>query len=247
MFEYLDFYDIYEAFFDLNIRFQNLLTHLHLPININLSLKSKTNFQFCYKNILIPHQHRIKSLHLSNLFIIQHIFSSSINNPLVFTRLEKLTLHNIISTLLEQVLTHFSSSSYLISLDIICIDIVHDKRNLYHQILRLPALKFCQLLCERDVSHESLPIATNQYSPIEHLVIKHHLEFNEVNALLSYVPGLRRLSLNYSSGTEIVSSSIVLNHLTHAYLNISDFTFHQVESMMRNLFNSVQVLYSQVG
>jgi len=137
---------------------------------------------------------------------------------------------------------------------------VQDTRNLYHQIFRLPALKFCQLFCERRVSYdssrwsreslpisrESLPIATNQYSPIEYLVIKHRLEYNEVNALLSYVPGLRRLSLDYSSGTEIVSSSTVLNHLTHAYLNIGDFTFHQVESIMRNLFNSVQVLYISI-
>jgi hypothetical protein len=126
---------------------------------------------------------------------------------------------------------------------------VQDKRNLYHQILRLPALKFCQLLCERYISHESLPITTNQYSPIEYLVIKHQLEFNEVNALLSYVPGLRRLSLNYtssSSGREIVSSLIVLNHLTHAYLKISDFTFYQVESMMKNLFHSVQVLFISI-
>jgi hypothetical protein len=249
IFDFLDFYRVYEAFFDLNIRFQNLLTHSNLPINIDLSLKSKRDFQLYYKNILIPYQHRIKSVHLSNPLIIERIFSPTLDTPLAFTRLEKLTLHNIISILLEQVLTHFISSSCLLSLDITCIDIVQDESNLYRQIFRLPRLKYCKLSCEHYVSHGLIPVATNEYSPIEYLVIKHQLQFHEMNALLSYVPQLRRLLISCessSSDTQTVSSSIVLNHLTHLSLNIDDFLFDQVESIMKNLFHRVQVLHISI-
>jgi hypothetical protein len=249
VFEYLDIYHIYQAFFDLNLRFQNLFTRSNFPINIDLSLKSKISVQYYYKNILIPYQNRIKSLHLSNPLIIERIFSASLDTPLAFTRLEKLTLRNITSKLLKQLLTHFISSSYLFSLDGTCIDIVHSRTNLYRQIFRLPALKYCKLLCKCYVSDGSLPIAINEYSPIEYLAIKHRLQLHEVNALLSYVPQLRRLSLRFesdSSGTETVSSSIVLNHLTHVSLNLYGFTFGQVESMMKNPFHHIQVLYFSI-
>ncbi len=246
VFEFLDFYCVYEAFFDLNIRFQNLLTHSNFPINIDLSLKSKRNFQLYHENVLIPCQHRIKSVHLSNPLIIERIFSSSLDTPLAFTRLEKLTLHNITSILLEQLFTHFISASCLFSLDITCIGIVQDERNLYRQIFRLSQLKYCKLLCEHYVSHGSIPVATNEYSPIEYLVIEHKLRLHEVNALLSYVPQLRRLSLDCessSSDTQTISSSIVLNHLTHLSLDIRGFLFDQFESIMKNLFHLVQVLH----
>jgi len=250
VFEFLDFDHIYKAFFDLNIRFQNLLTHSHLPININLSLKSKTSFESYYKNILVPFQHQIKSLYLSNPFITERIFLSSIDTPLAFARVEKLTLHNIVSIVLEQLLTHFISLSYLFSLDIICRDIVKDERNLYRQIFRLPVLKYCKLLCKHYVSHGSLPVSTNEYSPIEYLVIKHQLKFHEVNALLSYVPRLHRLSLDCKSGSsdhKTVSSSIVLNHLTHVSLNIDHCSFDRLEPMIKHLFHQVQILYIDIG
>ncbi len=248
VFEFLDFYCVYESFFNLNIRFENLLTHSNFLINIDLSLKSKRDFQFYYKNILIPYQHRIKSVHLSNPLIIERIFST-LGTPLAFTRLEKLTLHNIISILLEQILTHFISASCLFSLDITCIDIVQDGKNLYRQIFRLPQLKYCKLLCEHYISYGSIPVATNEYSPIEYLVIKHQLQFHEVNDLLSYVPQLRRLSLNCisdSSYTKTVSSSIVLNHLTHLSLDIYGFLFEQFECIMKNLFHLGQVLHIRI-
>ncbi|CAF0910230.1 unnamed protein product [Rotaria sordida] len=121
--------------------------------------------------------------------------------------------------------------------------------NLYHQIFRLPVLKYCKLLCKHYVLHRSLPVATNEYSPIECLVIKHRLQLHEVNALLSYVPQLRRLSLHCeprSSDTRIVSPSIYLNHLTHISLNIQYCPFNQLESIMESLFHQVQILYISV-
>ncbi|CAF4610174.1 unnamed protein product, partial [Rotaria sp. Silwood2] len=64
IFDFLDFRHAYDAFSNLNKRFQNFLTNLTLPINIDMSFMSKSDFQKYYKQIIIPNTHRIKSLHL---------------------------------------------------------------------------------------------------------------------------------------------------------------------------------------
>ncbi|CAF4602546.1 unnamed protein product [Rotaria sp. Silwood2] len=44
IFEFLNGYDLYEAFSNLNSRFENLLIHSTLPIKIDMSLMSKSTF-----------------------------------------------------------------------------------------------------------------------------------------------------------------------------------------------------------
>jgi hypothetical protein len=93
-----------------------------------------------------------------------------------------------------------------------------------------------------------LPLATNEYSPIEHLVINNPETLNQLDVLLSYVPRLRRLSLHpvdkyWMTRTNIYSSSRVLKHLTDVYLDLSDIKFDQFEQFIRNIFPAtVQVL-----
>jgi hypothetical protein len=94
VFEFLDFCHIYDALFNLSIRFQNLLTRSSLPMNIDLSSMSSMVFQRYYTTIVIHYQHRIKSLNSSNPFINGLVFSS-LFFVLKFTRLEQLTLDNI--------------------------------------------------------------------------------------------------------------------------------------------------------
>ena len=106
-------------------------------------------------------------------------------------------------------------------------------------------LKYCNLSYKQKVSHDPLPIATNQLSPIEYLVINHTVHLNEINTLLSYTPQLRHLSLqrlNPDSNGWIKLYPIILNHLTHVSLKMN-IMFDEFESMIKNLFNQVQVLY----
>ena len=74
IFDFLDFSHIYNAFRNLNTRFQNLLLDSNFPIKINLSNLSKLNFNRIHKEILIPYQYRRKSLSISNLSMHQMIF-----------------------------------------------------------------------------------------------------------------------------------------------------------------------------
>ncbi len=115
-------------------------------------------------------------------------FFFSLDTSLKFTRLEKLTLDNIASIIVERILTHFISSSYLFSLVINCIDSVQNTDKFYRQIFRLPVLKYCKLSSEGGVSYMLRRVATNKYSSIEYLVITHCLLFHELMSLLSYVP-----------------------------------------------------------
>jgi hypothetical protein len=72
IFDFLDFDRVFEAFSNLNIRFENLLNDPVLPIRINLSFISKSTFQLYYEQIIIPYQHRITLRHLSIVFFHQY-------------------------------------------------------------------------------------------------------------------------------------------------------------------------------
>jgi hypothetical protein len=74
MFEYLDFYDVYNGFFHLNKRFQHLLLHSTLPIKMNTPTVSKSNFERYYEDIIIPNKHRINIyfVYLSHLLLISY-------------------------------------------------------------------------------------------------------------------------------------------------------------------------------
>ncbi len=74
MFEYLDPVHIYQGFFNLNTRFQNLIKCLNVPIKINYSTLSKSIFQNYYTDFIIPIKHRIKALYVSDPITIEYIF-----------------------------------------------------------------------------------------------------------------------------------------------------------------------------
>ncbi|CAF1322043.1 unnamed protein product [Rotaria sordida] len=71
--------------------------------------------------MIIPNQHRIKSLYLSNSFIIDDIFSST-RIELELTRLEILILNKIPSIYFENLLKCLLVLPYLSSLIINCED-----------------------------------------------------------------------------------------------------------------------------
>jgi hypothetical protein len=207
---------------------------------VNLSSISKSAFEKYNKDIIVPNKHRIHSFHLSNLLIYDHI-SSPTHILSEFVRLESLFLHNIESKYLHNLLHELMPVPYLTSLSIISVGKARDKSSIYRQIFLLPALKYCNLSLKEWSGSGLLPVATNEYSPIEHLVINNHEPLHELDALLSYTPRLRRLSLHpvhkyWMMPAKIHSSSHVLNHLTEVYLDLSDIKFDQFEQLIKNIF-----------
>jgi hypothetical protein len=245
IFEFLDIYHVYQAFFNLNIRFDNLITYSILPIKINISSISKSAFKHYNRDIIIPNIDRINSLRISNVFIYD-LVSSPFNMLSELLRLERLSLNNIESKYLEQLLFQLILLPLLSSLIIISADSVKNRNTIYRQILRLPALKYCKLsLPPGRNTDEPLPIATNEYSSIEHLIINNNICIHELDSLLSYVPQLRRFSLQslddfWRNRTKV--SSLVLNHLTHISLQLNRITFDQFQQLIVDLFPALQVL-----
>ncbi|CAF1127888.1 unnamed protein product [Rotaria sordida] len=165
--------------------------------------------------------------------------------PSKFTRLENLIFHGIKSFFLDAILMSLLILPCLSSLVIDCLDNVENKNVVFYQIFRLPVLKYCKLSLNEPFSLGSLPIATTEFSSIEHLVITKLLRLDELNGLLSYVPKLHLLSIHLSnrfSETYQQQHFIHLNHLTHVFLNITNMNFKEFELIIKNLFNRVEVL-----
>ncbi|CAF1090391.1 unnamed protein product [Adineta steineri] len=245
IFDYLDLYDTYNAFSNLNLRYENLLEKSILPLKINISTMSKSSFEYYFKNIIIPNQHRIISLHLSNLFIVDRIFSSLSN----FTQLKTLIIHGT-EFQLTNLLNYIAVLPNLSSLVIILIDQVQQINKLYHQIFRLPVLNYCKIsLLKESIQSEPLPIETKEFSSIKHLVIENPLHIDELNALLSYVPQLCRLSihqLNRSCKIPKEPYSTILKHLTHISLFIGNMTFDDFELWIETISNQLKVLHISI-
>ncbi|CAF4224829.1 unnamed protein product [Adineta steineri] len=153
------------TFFNLNKRFQNLLTSSTLRIKIHTSFISKLIFQKYYTHFIEPYKHRIKSLHLSNPCTM-HLFS----NISQFSQLENLLVENTESQYLENILLHITSLSNLSSL-VIHINDSSNQIQIYNQIFLLPTLKYCKISFDKNIQLEQIPISTNISSSIEHLVI----------------------------------------------------------------------------
>ncbi|CAF2541272.1 unnamed protein product [Rotaria sp. Silwood2] len=115
IFEFIDACQLYESFFDLNIRFRNFCIHSNLSIQINAQSISKSTFQCIHINFILPNKHRIQSLDLSNPFIID-FFSSSTEDISKYSQLQILILDKMESGYLENLLRSLASLSNLSSL-----------------------------------------------------------------------------------------------------------------------------------
>ncbi|CAF1248473.1 unnamed protein product [Adineta steineri] len=218
VFDNLDTYQIYESFFHLNIRFQNLCTHANLSTQVGMSSVSKTTFQRYYDDLIAPNKHRIQSLHLSNPFI-SDFFISLLEDIKRCSQLQTLTLCNIEYDCLETVLTAAVYLPNLSSLSI-CVNSQSDKITIYKLIFQLPVLKYCKMTFQdqgRDFL-KLLSMSINSSSLIERLVISDNYDYSDIDTILSYVPRIRYLSVrsqNLLVMRDILGCLVIFSDLTH--------------------------------
>ena len=164
-------------------------------------------------------------------------------------RLETLIIDSIISIYIEDVVNHLSSLPVLSSLVIISIGRITNQSEIYQKIFRLPTLKYCQTSLGTLGVLNSLPVATSEFSPIEHLVINGRILRYQIGNLLSYAPQLRRLSLGHldrCTRSQAYMNSISLNYLTHVSLKLCWISFEDFDLLVRDFFRQVQVLHITV-
>ncbi|CAF1233529.1 unnamed protein product [Rotaria sp. Silwood1] len=244
IFEFLNNHHAFQAFYDLNQRFQNLFLNSNLLIKINISSIPKSKLQHYLTHIIKPYAYRIELFRLSNPFIDPCLLLLLIMKNL--TQVTTLILNNIESIYIEQIVNNLSSLPVLSSLTIISIDTIQNHKNIiYNKIFRLPKLKYCQILIELLQYSKSLSVATNEFSTVEHLIINHEISIDQLLILLSYVPQLRRLSIGNLKEPKInrtEKGSINLNYLTNVSLKLNNVNFNDFEILVTNYFRQIQVL-----
>ena len=246
IFEFLDHFHVYNAFFDLNTRYRQLLTHSNLPIQIDLSSLSKSAYRRYNADIIEHDMDRISGFRTSNP-CMQDLVLTSLEKMLPFNRLESLSLVNIEYTYLESLLDRFFCLSRLSSLTIAMIDHVSNKTNIYRQIFRLPVLKYCKISWSGSAwrDNSSLSECKDEFSPIENLIITTSISIYELNTLLSYVPQLRRLSIYLERTWSFPQQKrlSMCNQLNHVNLRVDNIRFQTLEQMFMEILPSSEVVH----
>lgn len=244
IFELLDFCYVCTAFFNLNQRFESLLLNSTIPIHIDISSISKANFQQYYKHVCILYLLQTRSIRLINLFVYDHDFSP-LRIITVLSHLEKLIIHNIKSDYLEKLLYYLRFLPKFHSLDIEPIDQIRNPIDIYSQIFLLSKLKYCKISFNIKSDARLLPLSVKKYSPIEHLIIKNSIRFDQLERLLSYVPQLYRLTcldICQLKHEQKPIRPIVLNKLIHVSLQMRHTAFIQFKKWIKNLLHKIEDL-----
>jgi hypothetical protein len=227
IFDYLDGCEIYYAFSNLNYRFQQLINCSSLLFKIRYGYsRSDEIFMNNYQKILLFNKNQILSIHLWSSENISQIMSSFIFDS-SFNCLESLVFCSIESDKLTSILPKLTCLPRLFSLKIDTWPIKKDLGDIYRLIFNLPKLKYIKYTAmesnEFDITI-SLPIATNeQISSIEYLIMDHSCAFDELFAIISYTPHLRRLKfLNLTNRNVNIRSikPMILSNLTHLSIHI---------------------------
>lgn len=197
IFEYLNFYYLYETFFNLNERFCNLISHPQIPVRIDTSSISNEGFSPYFRDLIEPNIHQVQSVCIRSLFDINVLFSSA-NLLSKFVQLKTLVLDDLPMKYLHN-LRYLNTLPRLSILMISNNNSDENKSEVYDQIFRFPVLKYCQVSFQQYNRLVISPLSTDQYSPIEQLVINHSIDLDLLYQILLRVPQLRRLSVHYLS------------------------------------------------
>jgi hypothetical protein len=246
IFDYLDGSEIYQAFSNLNHRFQQFLDASSFPLKITINSSSYKSYVNTYQQLLFNNKHRIISLHLilplqNNEFFLSYSIDSS------FNCLESLVLFKIPPAILLLLLTNLTCLPRLFSLTIDTQRTLNDLTEVYRLIFVLPKLKYMKCSARGLVLSMSLPIAKEEQSTnIEYLVINHSCTFNQVSTIISYTPELYRLNLMKSydtySNKEILLPIMNLFSLTYLSIRICDIYFGELELFIGETGCNLKVL-----
>ncbi|CAF2673102.1 unnamed protein product [Rotaria sp. Silwood2] len=206
IFEYLDSYEIYQAFFDLNNRFQQLLNSSYLLFKIrHCYSQSKEIIMNKYKQIFLHNKNQIFSVHLwilpdNNQFISSFTIDSS------FIRLESLVFRPIEPDLLISLLPKLIYLPRLFSLTIDTWSALKDLGNIYQLIFNLRKLKYIKYKATESDDFDitvSLSIATNEQQVLSFTTIVQDIAYLDANRweefILQNLPKLEEFYFKYST------------------------------------------------
>ncbi|CAF3251842.1 unnamed protein product [Rotaria sp. Silwood2] len=224
IFDYLDVNELFEAFSNLNYRFEQLLNSPLLLFKMKFHLTSYLLYTNFYEQMKLINKYQIYSL---------YVYLPLRNN--LFFHLQPDVLLVVLSTL--------SNIPRLSSLTINNFNILKYSTDIYRIVFNLPLLKYFKFSTSNSDLLISLPTRTDeQYSSIKYLVIDHHCTLDEIGLLTSYTPQLDRLYVNKVAKNLQNFSGINLYHLNSIYLNIYNITFNELEIFLIKIYSNLKTL-----
>jgi hypothetical protein len=241
IFDYLDSCDIFDAFTNLNTRFEQFMNSPCFLFKIYRFSTTEDSFKRYVKQVIIPNTHKIVSICLYDQVLI-NLFSMQCNIDPSFHRLESLVLRGIKIDQLLPLLKSLSVLSRLFSLNIHLIGDYKVLSSVYKLIFKLFSLKYIKFSSVKDNKLGLLPVGTSKHiSTIEQLNINHRCTVHNLNVILSYTPQLRRLTCQRLLKSEKTFSQNLV-HLTHISINECYLNFDTFESFIKKVCSKLQVL-----
>ncbi|CAF4090357.1 unnamed protein product, partial [Adineta steineri] len=248
IFDYLDGCDIYHSFSNLNIRFQDLITHSTFYLKVQFSSESQSNLTIKdrYERYILPNKHRIISFYCEEqLYYEEFIRLSPINST--FNHLESIILKHISTFQFIGLLFYLKSLLRLSSLQIFFDSCEDDIGDIYKLIFQLPFLKYLRVeIDDFEVSGLTLPMATNeQYTSIEFFIFFHYLTLDQFCHLLSYTPRLTHLHCFTIIGFEDTNSIEIftkISNLVRLDLCIHDLPCNLCQALLLKLPLQLKIL-----
>ncbi|CAF3684731.1 unnamed protein product [Rotaria sp. Silwood1] len=245
IFDYIDGYEIYKAFSNLNYRFQQLLDSPSLLYKIILDYPNNNELDMNnYKQFLLINKHKMFSIKVwlgitKNNFFSWFIIDSS------FSRLESLRIEPQQPDILISLLINLACLPRLFSLIIQPPALSRYLNDLYRLVFALPVLKSFIFFLDNDI-RLTLPMANNQQlSTIEYFVTYQFFTFNEFFTILSYIPQIRCLklfnSIHIDTNIQTILPITLLN-LTDISIPMNDVKFDEFEIFIRKIDAKLKIL-----
>ena len=244
IFDYLDGYDIINAFENLNLRFESLLNDNSLLLKLKISSQSIFN-----KRFILINRHRIYSLNISDDSILDRfIHHCTINST--FIRLQSLNLNSLPAYKFLALLSDLISLPRLCSLTCSLASCFVDISYIYRIVFRFQYLNYLKLSLPiiedlEDFEQAICVIEQKQLSEIEYLVMDHCCTLHDFLSIISFMPKLRYLTcqtlfqIEENISREIFSISMNLTHLT---IDRCELKFHLLEILIQKLPSQLQTL-----
>jgi len=239
IFDYLDSCDIYQAFSNLNYRFQRLLNSSSLLFKTTFHRSaSEQKFIKNYKQIICFDKNQILSIHF--LSSTHKKMISSLNIDSSFNRLESLVFHSIEPDILISLLPKLIPLPRFFSLTINTRNILKDLTGIYRFIFDLPKLQYIRFFAMASEATVFLPFSIHkQISNIKHLIMNHSIALHKLFSILSYTSQIDHLSFTqkrYSTLKSELISPILLPNLTHLSIYGTDLTFDTFEIFITKIY-----------
>lgn len=252
IFDYLDGYDLLNAFSHLNVRFQNLINHSSISLKLLHDNRKSIPMKLYCNEVILPNKHRILALHA--MFNWDHglCFDCSIFD-IAFERLESLTLAKLTTDQLPINCIYLMQLPRLYSLQVYLEAEPNNFRNfnmIYQEILRLPVLKrlmfFSPLKWIEDRTVVVIPSIINpKASSIEDLYIRQIISPSNVLSVLEHTPQLCHLycsELRESNVTTHQLKKMNLGCLKQISIEDCWIPFNRFEVLMHSIGEQLEIL-----